>query len=127
MIARNAQRRDGFALMAALWLVVIIGVTGYELSVRSRTRRLAVANTLENVQAAAAADAALETVRAGLENRLAHPLDSRARFLSNQAIDPWSDLAFLRGDTITLGDERSTAHVYDAGTRLQINRASESD
>ena len=128
MIAQpGTRRRDGFALMAALWLVVIVGVTGYELSVRSRTRRLAVANTLEHVQAAAAAEAALETVRAGLENRLGHPLDSRARTLSSKALDPWSDLAFLRGDTITLGDERAFATTYDAGTRLQINKATEAD
>src|SRR4051812_45712822 len=40
-------RRSGFALMAALWLVVLVGVTGYELSVHSRTRRLAVANSFE--------------------------------------------------------------------------------
>jgi general secretion pathway protein K len=128
MIGReSARRRDGFALMAALWLVVIVGVTGYELSIRSRTRRLAVANTLEHVQAAAAAEAALETARAGLENRLRHPLDGRARFVATQALDQWSDLAFLRGDTITLGDERATADVYDASTRVQINRATQGD
>ncbi|MDB4882639.1 MAG: ral secretion pathway protein GspK [Gemmatimonadetes bacterium] len=123
----SARRRGGFALMAALWLVVIVGVTGYELSLRSRTRRLAVANTLEHVQAAAAADAALETARAGLENRLTHPLEGRARFTAMQALDQWSDLAFLSGDTIALGDERATAEVYDASTRVQINRATESD
>ena len=120
-------RRRGFALMAALWLVVIIGVTGYELSVRSRTRRLAVANSLETTQAAAAADAALETVRAGLENRLTHPLDGRTRSLTNATLDPWGDLSFIRADTIRLGDERAIAHAYDAGSRLQINRATEAD
>jgi general secretion pathway protein K len=113
--------------MAALWLVVIVGVTGYELSIRSRTRRLAVANALEHIQAAAAADAALETARAGLENRLTHPLEGRTRFSVTQALDQWSDLAFLRGDTITLGDERATADVYDASTRVQINRATQGD
>jgi general secretion pathway protein K len=121
------QRRSGFALMAALWLVVIIGVTGYELSVRSRVRRLAVANSLEKVAADAAADAALETVRATLENRLAHPLDSRTRSLADATFDPWSDLALMRTDTLRLGDERATARFYDAGTRLQLNRVTEAD
>ncbi|MDB4881511.1 MAG: hypothetical protein JWL95_277 [Gemmatimonadetes bacterium] len=128
MIGRSrARRRDGFALMAALWLVVIVGVTGYELSLRSRTRRLAVANTLEHVQAAAAADAAIETARDGLEHRLTHPREGRTRFPATQVLDQWSDLAFLRGDTIALGDERATADVYDASTRVQINRATEAD
>jgi general secretion pathway protein K len=127
MRAHTRVKRDGFALMAALWLVVIVGVTGYELSVRSRVRRLAVANALEKVAADAAADAALETVRAALENRLAHPLDARSRSLADAALDPWGDLTFLRDDTLHLGDERAWAHGYDAGTRLNLNRATEGD
>ncbi|MDQ2667458.1 MAG: general secretion pathway protein GspK [Gemmatimonadota bacterium] len=127
MNANRPRRREGFALMAALWLVVIVGVTGYELTIRSRTRRLAVANTLEYTQGAAAAEAALETARAGLENRLLHPLDARTKALSTKDLDPWSDLAFLRADTIVLGDERASSQVFDAGTRVQINRASEAE
>src|SRR3954469_17550887 len=96
------RKRRGFALMAALWLVVLVGVTGYELSIRSRSRRLAVANALEATQANAAADAALETARAMLENRLAHPLDSRSRPVADAASDPWSDLALARDDTLKL-------------------------
>lgn len=113
--------------MAALWLVVIVGAVGYELSVQSRTRRLSVANSLESTQAAAAAEAALETVRGALENRLARPLDSRTRAIADATLDPWGDLPFIRADTIRLGDERAVAHVYDAGSRLQLNRATEAD
>lgn len=120
-------RRRGFALMAALWLVVLVGVTGYELSVHSRIRRLAVANSLEATQAHAAAEAGLETARAALEYRLAHPLANRTARLADATIDPFGDLSFIRADTIILGDERVAAHVYDAGARLQINRASEDD
>ena len=127
MRAHARVRRGGFALMAALWLVVIVGATGYELSVRSRVRRLAVANALERVAADAAADAALETVRAALENRLAHPLDVRSRSLADATLDPWGDLTFLRGDTLHIGDERAWARGYDAGTRLNLNRATEGD
>jgi general secretion pathway protein K len=114
----HSHKRPGFALMAALWLVVLVGVTGYELSIHSRTRRLAVANSLEEVQAAGAADGALETVRASLEYRLAYPLDAR---------DPWGNLRFVNGDTIRMGDERAVARAFDAGARLQINRATEDD
>jgi type II secretory pathway component PulK len=113
--------------MAALWLVVIVGVTGYELSTRARTRRLAVANALETAQASAAVDAALETVRGALETQLAHPFDSRARTLTDATLDPWGDLAFIRADTIRLGDERAVAQSYDAGARLNLNRANQDD
>lgn len=113
--------------MAAMWMVVIVGAAGYGLSVQSRTRRLAVANSLEKAQARAAADAALETVRAALQNRLARLLDARTRSLTDATLDPWGDLRFVRSDTIQLGDERATARVYDAGTRLQLNRASGAD
>ena len=121
------NRRSGFALMAALWLVVIVGVTGYELSVRSRARRLAVANSLERVAAEAAAEGALETVRATLENRLRHPLDARTRSLADATLDPWGNLSFTRDDTLRMGEERATSRVYDAGTRLQLNHATEAD
>lgn len=121
-----AQRdRRGFALMAALWLVVLVGVTGYELSVRSRSRRLAVANSLERTQAEAAADGALETVRGELAMRLSRPLTARAN--GGPALDPWSDLTLLNADTIHLGDALALPRVYDAGSRIQVNRVAEGD
>lgn len=128
-MAFSHHKRDtrGFALMAALWLVVLVGVTGYELSARSRIRRLAVANALEMTQATAAVEASLETVRGTLENRLTHPLDNRARALTDATLDPWGDPALFRADTMRLGDERAVAQVYDAGARLNLNRATEDD
>jgi general secretion pathway protein K len=111
--------------MAALWLVVLVGVTGYELSVRSRSRRLAVANTLEAPQAAAAADAALETVRGQLAMRLGQRLD--ARLGAAPVLDRWSDLELLSRDTLALGDARAWPRVYDAGARIQINSVLEND
>ena len=120
------RKREGFALMAALWLVVLVGVTGYELSVRARSRRLAVANALETVQARAAAEAALETARAAIEQQLRQPRETRVA-ASVVMIDPLSDLAFVRADTFELGNARSTALVHDAGSRLQVNRATEDD
>ncbi|MEP6622282.1 MAG: type II secretion system protein GspK [bacterium] len=113
--------------MAALWLVVLVGITGYELSVRSRTRRVAVANALESVQARAAAEAGLETARAELDRRLRMPLEARTRFRIDAEVDPLGDLAFMKDDTIVLGDARVAIKVRDAGAQLQVNRASEDD
>ncbi|MEO8560969.1 MAG: hypothetical protein ABI601_02775 [bacterium] len=121
----SSGERRGFALMAALWLVVLVGATGYELSVRSRSRRLAVANMLEHTAALAAADAALETVRGQLAMRLGQPLDARPT--ATPPIDRWSDLGLLSRDTITLGEARAWPRVYDAGARIQLNRVTEND
>ena len=101
------RRRSGFALMAALWLVVLVGVTGYELSVRSRARRLAVANALETVQANAAAEAALETADAGL-----------ALLLKRQSQDPWDD---LRGFRVLDGNsDYVNAEERGVGVRIRV-------
>jgi general secretion pathway protein K len=121
----SRSRRNGFALMAALWLIVIIGITGYGLSVQSRTRRLAVANALERAQADAAAEGALETARAIMQNRLLHPLDARVSSLTDAMLDPWSDLSFAGLDTLHFGEGRAVLSVYDAGERLNVNRATE--
>jgi general secretion pathway protein K len=109
---RHTGNRDGFALMAALWLVVLIGVSGYELSVHSRGRRLAVANALESEQGVAAAEAGLESGRAMLEV-LGGARPARAPLPS--------------ADTITLGDVRTFVRVIDGGALVQLNRASETE
>ena len=45
----------GFALIAALWLVVAMSTVGLQLSLSARHRRLAAANTIEAAQSRAAA------------------------------------------------------------------------
>ena len=47
----------GFALIAALWLVVAISTVGLQLGLAAQQRRLATANAVETVRAQAAADA----------------------------------------------------------------------
>jgi general secretion pathway protein K len=110
-IRRRTGNRQGFALMAALWLVVLIGVSGYELSVQARGRRLTVANALESVQGAAAAEAGLESGRARLE-------------LISLAPAP---TPLPGADTIALGDVRTTVRVRDGGALVQLNGASETE
>lgn len=121
------RERPGFALMAALWMIVIVGLTGYELAERARTQRLAVLNVLEQGAADAAADAALETVRAALERQLARPLATREVARDALAADPWGGLAFVPHDTLALDGARAVAAVYDPGARVNVNRATEDD
>ncbi|MEO5814681.1 MAG: hypothetical protein ABIT20_05320 [Gemmatimonadaceae bacterium] len=106
--------RRGFALMAAMWLVVLMGASAFELSVRSRQRRLAAANAIELVSARAAASAALETGLAWLD-------DDTLR------ADPWTLGARTTTRPIALGAARATIDIYDAASRLNLNTASEDD
>ncbi len=52
------RQERGFALLAALWILVALSTLSLEVSLVARQRRLAAANRLEEVQARVAADAA---------------------------------------------------------------------
>lgn len=130
---RAPGNRDGFALMAALWMTVVVGAAAYELSARARSERLAVANSLEAAEALAAAEGALETARALLDARLMAPLESRLQIGrargtgAPDVTDPWRDAPRLVRDTIVMGDARAVIVLEDAGARLDVNRANEDE
>ncbi|HEX2205094.1 MAG TPA: hypothetical protein VHG91_17415, partial [Longimicrobium sp.] len=50
---RAPRDRRGFALVAALWLLVALSVLGLELALRGRERRLEAANAQEGLRARA--------------------------------------------------------------------------
>lgn len=109
----------GFALLAALWLLVALSVASLALGVASRSRRLAAANLSEQVRAAAAARAGVEQLRGRLERQL----DRSATAL----LDPWRGADSLMGDTLAVADARAIVRVHDVGTALHLNRATEDD
>jgi len=108
--------RRGFALLAALWLLVAISVASLALETTTRSRRLAAANLAEAVQARAAADAGIEQTRARLVRRLT------AATLG----DPWTGVDSLLRDTLV---DRGRVFVSsrDAGAQLNLNRATEDE
>jgi len=110
------RRERGFALIAALWLLVALSALALEVSLVARERRLAAANTLEGSQARAAADAGLEHARARL-----------AAVLRSGALDPWRRPDSLLAGDVTLGDARYRVTLRDAGAALNLNRATEAD
>lgn len=119
----RASRR-GFALMAALALLVLISVVALELSVTARPRRLSVAGSAERVAATAAATAGVEVARAtlvGLE-----PLaPGRLTRDPSRTPDPWGS-----ANGMVIGPVRAGAYVYrvelhDPYARLHLNGASE--
>jgi general secretion pathway protein K len=109
--------RRGFALLAALWLLVAISVASLALESTARARRLAAANLAEGIQARAAAQGGIEQTRAWLVQRLARTTLG----------DPWAGLDSRPGDTLAVGAARVLVSVRDPGAQLNLNRATEDD
>jgi general secretion pathway protein K len=105
----------GFALLAAMWLLVAIATVTLELGIQSRLRYLAAANTLESARARAAAEGGLAATRARLM-----VLAGRER-----AVDPWSEVSSLFRDTLRLDEARYHISLRDAGSALHVNKATE--
>lgn len=108
--------RRGFALLAALWLLVALSTASLALALSARTRRLAAANYAEGIRLRAAAQAGIELGRSLLEQRLR--IDER--------LDPWAGVDSVV-DTLLLGDARVTITFHDLGTTLNLNRAGEDE
>jgi general secretion pathway protein K len=109
----------GFALLAALWLLVAFSVASLALSAGARRWRLAAANRVEWLRAQAAANAGIEQLRQRLAARLEPTVPA--------PIDPWHGADSLLRDTLDFGDVRSLIRAQDVGAALNLNRASEDE
>jgi len=119
-------RRGGFALVAALWLLVALSAVGLEFGLRARARHLAAANTLEAGRAASAAAAGLadaQAVLAGLAREPALPGHSDA----GRWLDSWAQPQVLLLDTLQAGDARVRVRLQDTGAALNLTRATEDE
>lgn len=132
----------GFALIAALWLLVALSAIGLEFGIRARARRLEVANAVEISTAQAAAEGGLADVQARLTGRMLELRQSGSGD-PNRLIDPWGDLVLsFRGRLAEPGDDfsrKSTGihttgidpssvvelKLMDAGAFLNLNTAPE--
>lgn len=113
---RNSK---GFALLAALWLLVAFSVVSLALSAGARRRRLAAANLVEWTGAQAAANAGIEQLRQRLAARLEATVPA--------PVDPWRGADSVVRDTLELGDVRAVVHARDVGAALNLNRAGEDE
>jgi general secretion pathway protein K len=108
----------GYALVAALWLLVALGAVGLELSLETHRRALAAANSLERSRATAAAEAGLETVH----ERLAESLQ-RAGPMAALDPDPWARPDMLFRDSLGFGASGAVVRLADANAALNLNQA----
>jgi general secretion pathway protein K len=117
------RRPDGFALLAALWLLVAFSIASLGLSVLARERRLAAANLVERTRAVAAAAAGIEQLRSRLARRLT--LVQGVGVRATAFGDPWHGVDSVFSDTVALDAARYAVNARDLGAALNLNRASE--
>jgi len=123
---RGTRPRRGFALIAALWLLVAFAAVGTAISVHARARRLGAANSLDEDRGRAAAEAGLEHAR----SRLARLLGGNAPSSQQMPVvagDQWREAGLVLVDTTKLGDERYHVVIRDAGASLNLNLATEEE
>ncbi len=120
--------RRGFALMAALWLLVAISTVSLELSAMARGRRLSVVNALESVRASAAAESGIEHTRARLVRMIGEGGAGQTWNDPLSVLDPWHDAAAAIHDSVTFDDGATyRTHISDLGSMLNVNRVTEDE
>lgn len=121
---RLAHDRQGFALLATLWLSVAIAALSLSFALEARHDRLAVANLAERGQASAAARAGIATALSRLDRLTAGTAPAGVMPVSAQ--DPWQWADTLISERMVLGNGASyEVHVQDLGAYIDINNASE--
>jgi general secretion pathway protein K len=119
------MRRDGFALIGVLWLVVLISVVGLDFSLRARGMSRQVINGADHAIARAAAEGGLLHAEDRLVARLR---ETEGRSLGEErALDPWANPAVLLEDSLRIGDAACRVLLEDAGTRVHLNVAAEDE
>jgi len=118
--------RRGFALLAALWLLIAFSAIGLELGLRARAQRLGIANRIEGSRALAAAEGGVGEVRARLARRLTEARDFRTGD-AGAILDPWRAPSALIRDSLRIGGALVKVRLDDVGAALELNSASEAE
>lgn len=143
------NRRPGFILIAALWLIVALSAVGLDAALRSQASRTPAMNQLDLARAREAAlagsayaesrlNAALQEREAELraqaeeDPRLAAQLYGRRAQRGRNRMsamlaqsDPWRDPHELMASGKALGDSEFTLDVHDTGLAVHLNDATE--
>jgi general secretion pathway protein K len=121
------RSRKGFALFAAIWLLVALSAIALELSLRSSDARMEALSIVEGTRARAVARSGLEVAHAGLQRRLNGNLGAstwKAGAVVNLT-DPWAFVAEGARDSLILDATAGRIELVDAGARLNLNHATE--
>lgn len=120
--------RRGVALLAALWLVVIIATAGLQFSLVARERRALGVTASDRTRDRAALAGALAHVQARLDGQRRPQTAERLAGLAPRmgvVSDRWSNLDAHFPDAIAVGETRVAVRGVDLGTVVNVNTASE--
>lgn len=119
-------KEGGFALVAALWLIVAVGVLIAEFGLQSRVRRLSTINAVAEARARAAASAGVEHAVA----RLWKLAEEAERPQGHSAFARWNRIDRLLADLDSVAlasDAHYRVRASDVGRRLSLNAASSAE
>jgi general secretion pathway protein K len=120
------RNRRGFALLAAIWLVVAIATVALQFALDARERRLLGINTAERGRGRAAAIGALNASQAALEAAIRQgPGTGNARVALMRGSDPWLDADSIFSGVMLVDSIPVEVQTLDLGTQLNINSMGE--
>jgi general secretion pathway protein K len=116
------RNRRGFALLAAIWLVVAIATVALQFALDARERRLLGINTAERGKGRAAAIGALNASQAALEAALRQgPGTGNMRVALMRGSDPWLGADSIFSGVVLVDSIPVEVAAMDLGTQLNIN------
>ena len=121
------RARRGFALLAALWLVVAIAAIALQFSLEARERRtIGILASERGIQHAAALGG-LALLQARLEQalRLGPAADANPLLARLRATDPWFGADSVFSGPENVDSMEVSVEVHDLGEKLNINRMTE--
>jgi type II secretory pathway component PulK len=113
------RRRDGFVLMASLWIVTAVASVSFTFAVETRMMRVAVTSGAELARARANAEAGVATAISRLD-ALARGIRPTAEVLFDSH-DPWHGAGVLSAEEIGPHGGGFEARVRDITATLDIN------
>ena len=129
--ARRRQARRGVALLAALWLVVMMTTAGLQFATVARERRQLGLTSADRSRDRAALEGVLAQVQARLEGEERERRRTDARRVATRRTvtlpDPWRDLPARLANPLVLGDRAVSVRSIDLGTVVNVNLASETE
>lgn len=116
--------RRGVAMLAAMWLVVIIAVVALQFSLAARERVLLGQSASDRTRDRAATAGALATMVARLEFDLRNRA-TQADAAALRSSDPWLGIDSIYSGDVLIGDHTVQVEASDLGATLNINQLSE--
>ena len=118
----RARTRSGFALILALWFIVVIAVVAMQFRIDSTERRQLGLMSAERGRGRAAALGALNLLQAELEAALVGgPTAANTNLSAANAQDPWLGIDTLYQGTYLIDSVPVDVYPMDLGTQLNID------